>query len=148
MSHGQIKSFNESITSSNTEGYSGILGGHSVNEAIASNDNKGYSGIVGGHSVNYELLQAVKMKDVVESWEVILLMKLLQAVTMKDILGSHNETIGRSDNEGYSGILGGHSVNEAIRSNDNEGSSRILGGHYVNGLNLGKLVKEWFIRKP
>ena len=44
------------------------------------------------------------MKDIVESWEVILLMKLAS-----------------TDNEGYSGILGGHSVNEAITSTDNEG---------------------------
>ena len=28
------------------------------------------------------------MKDIVESWDVILLMKLLQAVTMKDIVES------------------------------------------------------------
>ena len=32
-----------------------------------------------------KLLQAVIMKGVVESWDVILLMKLLQALTMKDI---------------------------------------------------------------
>ena len=50
------------IASSDNEGYSGMLGGHSVNEAIASSDNEG----------------------MVESWEVILLMKLLQAVTMKE----------------------------------------------------------------
>ena len=43
------------------------------------------------------------MKDIVESWDVILLMKLIAS----------------RDNEGYGGILGGHSVNKAITSSDN-----------------------------
>ena len=38
------------------------------------------------------------MKDIVESWDVILLMKLIAS----------------RDNKGYSGILGGYSVNKAI----------------------------------
>ena len=32
-----------------------------------------------------------------------------------------NEAIASSDNEGYGGTLGGHSVNKAITSSDNEG---------------------------
>ena len=51
-----------------------------------------------------------------KSWDVILLMKLITS----------------TDNEGYSGILGCHSVNEAIASTDNEGYSGILGCHSVN----------------
>ena len=44
------------------------------------------------------------MKDIVESWDVILLMKIIAS----------------RDNEGYGEILGGHSVNKAITSSDNE----------------------------
>ena len=58
------------IASGDNEGYSGMLGGHSVNEAIASSDNEG--------------IVAVKMKDIVECWEVIMLKKLLQALTMNE----------------------------------------------------------------
>ena len=56
------------------------------------------------------------MKDIVECRDVILLMMLIAS----------------RDNEGYGGILGGHSVNKAIASSNNEGNSGILGGHPVN----------------
>ena len=45
------------------------------------------------------------MKDIVESWEVFLLMKLLQVLTVKDIVESWDVTF----------------VNEANASCDNEG---------------------------